>query len=187
MPGVIRTRVGYAGGTKKDPTYHSLGDHSETIQIDYDPTKISYERLLDLFWQSHSPDSRPYSRQYMSLIFYHSDEQRRLALATKEHEEARLGRKLYTEIVPFASFYPAEGYHQKYYLKGVNELAKEFAEVYPDPARFVASTAVARVNGYAARLGTPNQLEEEIKSLGLSPAGEKRLWGIVGRTGPDRN
>jgi peptide-methionine (S)-S-oxide reductase len=173
--------VGYAGGTTKDPTYHSIGDHSETIQVDYEPTKISYEKLLDVFWQSNNHDSRPYSRQYMSLVLHHNEEQRQSALATKKREEARLGRKLYAEIVPLASFYLAEDYHQKYYLRGVKELAGEFVEIYPDPARFVASTAVARVNGYAARLGTLSQLEDEIKVLGLSPAGEKRLRGIVGR------
>ena len=68
---MIRTRVGYAGGTTNNPTYRALGDHAETIQVDYDPTQISYEELLEAFWTSHSPTSRPWSRQYASIIFYH--------------------------------------------------------------------------------------------------------------------
>lgn len=71
---MIRTRVGYAGGSKENPTYYSLGDHSETIQIDYDPTQISYGQLLEVFWNSHNPTYEPWSRQYMSIIFYHSED-----------------------------------------------------------------------------------------------------------------
>ena len=76
---MVRTRVGYAGGTKENPTYTSLGDHSEAIRIDYDPTRISYAELLEIFWQSHNCTSRAYSRQYMSIILYHDEEQRKLA------------------------------------------------------------------------------------------------------------
>ena len=83
MPGVIRTRVGYTGGTTVDPTYHDLGDHSETIQIDYDPTQVSYQALLDVFWNSHNPTTRSWSRQYASAVFYHSDEQKKLAMESR--------------------------------------------------------------------------------------------------------
>ncbi len=67
---MVRTRVGYAGGTKRNPTYYNLGDHTETIQIDYDPTYVSYRELLDIFWESHDPAARPWSRQYMAVVFY---------------------------------------------------------------------------------------------------------------------
>ena len=73
---MIRTRVGYAGGTKKNPAYHNLGDHTETIQIDYDPTKISFEKLLETFWDSHNPAQRSWSRQYMSVHVHHILSQR---------------------------------------------------------------------------------------------------------------
>ncbi|MGB5616246.1 MAG: peptide-methionine (S)-S-oxide reductase, partial [Desulfobacterales bacterium] len=71
--------MGYAGGTKEAPTYHSLGDHTETIQIDYDPSQVSYNDLLDIFWQNHDPSSRAWSKQYMAAVFYHTDEQKKLA------------------------------------------------------------------------------------------------------------
>lgn len=173
--------MGYAGGSKPNPTYYNLGDHSETIQIDYDPTKVSYEQLLDLFWSEHSPTSRPYSRQYMTAIFYHNEEQKRLALKTKEREEARLKKKVYTEVLPFSRFYLAEDYHQKYYLRGFSELASEFTAIYPDLDGFVNSTAVTRVNGYVGGYGTAAQLDAEIEGFGLSPEGARKLREIVGR------
>ncbi len=178
---MIRTRVGYAGGSKENPTYYSLGDHSETIQIDYDPTKISYKQLLDVFWSSHSPVYEPWSRQYMSIVFYHSEEQKRLAQETKESEEARLGRDIFTEIIPFSEFYLAEDYHQKYYLRRESVLTEEFRAIYPAIEDLIASTAVTRVNGYVGGYGELATLEEELSSLGLSEAGRKRLLEIAAR------
>ena len=178
---MIRTRVGYAGGTKENPTYYSLGDHSETIQIDYDPTQISYKQLLDVFWASHNPIYEPWSRQYMSIIFYHNEEQKRLAIETKESEEARLGRDIFTEIVPFSKFYLAEDYHHKYYLRRESALMEEFSAIYPVTEDFIASTAAARVNGYVGGYGILATLEEEPSIFGLSEVGIKRLLEIADR------
>jgi peptide-methionine (S)-S-oxide reductase len=135
---VIRTRVGYAGGTKENPTYRDLGDHSETIQIEYDPTQISYEELLDVFWNTHTPTSRPWSRQYASIVFYHDEAQRELALKTKEQQEAKRGT-IFTQIVPAGTFYPAEDYHQKYYLRNARDLTREFSAMYPDGGDFAGT------------------------------------------------
>ena len=131
MDGVIRTRVGYAGGKKKDPTYRSIGDHSETIQIDFDPRRISYKKLLSVFWHSHNPTQRSWSQQYKSAIFYHDEKQRKLALETQAFEEQQRNQKIQTEIVPFTQFYLAEDYHQKYGLRGRSDLIKEFKAMYP--------------------------------------------------------
>lgn len=179
---MVRTRVGYAGGTTVDPTYRNLGDHTETIQVDYDPSQISYEELLNVFWSSHNPIVPAWSRQYMSIIFYHNEEQHRLAMETREREAARTGSQIYTEIVPAAEFYLAEAYHQKYRLQNVSDLMKEFSAIYPDDGDFVASTAAARVNGYVAGQGTCEQLQEELDSLGLSAAGDGTLLSIVCRS-----
>lgn len=176
---MVRTRVGYAGGTTKNPTYHNLGDHSETIQIDYDPTRVSYEELLDIFWDSHNPVTRPWSRQYMSIIFYHNEEQKRLAMETRDREAAGRQGSIFTEIVPATQFYLAEGYHQKYRLRQVPELLKEFDDIYPDGGDFVASTAAARVNGYVGGYGSLAELQEEIDRFGLSSEGNKKLLDIV--------
>ena len=176
---MIRTRVGYSGGTRLNPTYYRLGDHTETIQIDYDPAKLSYEQLLDMFWASHSPARKSWSRQYMAAIFYHNEEQKRLAIKTRDREAERLQQKIYTEILPASEFYRAEAYHQKYYLRQVPELMKEFSSRYPDTGNFISSTAVARVNGYVGGYGTLQVLQNVIDTFGLSPAGTKRLAEMV--------
>jgi len=176
---VVRTRVGYAGGTAADPTYHDLGDHTETIQMDYDPTQVSYQELLDVFWSSHDPTIRPWSRQYMSIVFYHDEEQRRLAEETREREAAKLGGQIFTEIAPASEFYLAEAYHQKYRLRGRRDLIEEFNRIYPDEGDFVDSTAAARVNGYLGGHGTLEALQGEIDELGLSAEGRRKLLDVV--------
>lgn len=180
----MRTRVGYAGGTLENPTYYHLGDHTETIQIDYDPARISYQELLDIFWNSHSPTAPSWSRQYMSIIFYHDEEQQRLAEASKAQVEARWGKTVYTEIVPYTRFYLAEDYHQKYYLRNRVEFLQQYLSIYPVLDDFVNSTAVTRVNGYLGRNGDVDLLEKELDDLGLTPELRDRLWRLV--AGPNR-
>jgi peptide-methionine (S)-S-oxide reductase len=178
---VVRTRVGYAGGAKENPTYYSLGDHSETIQIDYDPSLITYQELLDVFWDSHSPLARPWSQQYASIIFYHDEEQRRLAEESMARQVEKYGRELFTEIVPYTEFYLAEDYHQKYRLQSMSGLAQAFRAIYPDEQDFVDSTAVARANGYAGGHGTLDALLAEIDALDLPPETKARLLDILTR------
>lgn len=179
MPGIVRTRVGYAGGTKASPTYHDLGDHAEAIQIDYDPHKISYADLLEIFWKSHSPLSPSWSRQYMSAILYHDDEQRRLALETRDAHARRLDRKIHTEIAPLGIFFLAEDYHQKYMLRRRAELLGELRAYYPHDADLVASTVAARLNGYVVGCGQLEDLEAEVDDYGLSTRGKERLLAIT--------
>lgn len=176
----MRTRVGYAGGTTDNPTYHNLGNHTETVEIDFDPSVVSYEKLLDVFWENHDPVGRAGRRQYMSVVFYHDDEQKNAALRSRDRESARKNMGVVTEILPASRFYLAEGYHQKYALRRRPELMKEYEAIYPSLRDLLASTAVARVNGYVAGHGTCGMLREEIDGLGLSPAGRKRLADILG-------
>ncbi len=171
--------MGYTGGAAKDPTYTRLGDHSESIRIEFDPTRASYETLLDIFWQNHSPGTRSFSRQYAASIFYHDEAQRKAAIASRDRIAARIKGPVYTEIVPAARFYPAEAYHQKYGLRSERELLAEFRAFYPDDDRLAASTAAARVNGYVSGEGSAAELEAEIASFGLSEAGQRRLRKIV--------
>ena len=178
---MVRTRVGYAGGSTENPTYYQLGDHSETVQIDYDPTRISYQDLLDVFWSSHSPRRPAGSRQYASIIFYHDEEQRRLAEESKRRYESQCGCRVYTEILPLEKFYLAEAYHQKYYLQGWHTFMDEFTAMYPDMSDFIRSTAAARVNSYLGGQGTLAQLQAEIDQLGLSPEAREALRDIVRR------
>ena len=141
---MVRTRVGYAGGTKVAPTYRSIGDHTETFEIDYDPSQISYETLLGIFWQSHNPTSRVWSTQYKAAVFYHNDAQKQLAEQTRAREAERRSAKIRTEILPFTGFTIAEDYHQKYYLRSQRDLMREFERIYPSAGDFVHSTAAAR-------------------------------------------
>lgn len=175
---MVRTRVGYAGGTTENPTYSDVGDHSETVQIDFDPTVISYQKLLDIFWNSHNCTVQSWSRQYASIIFYHDAEQERLARATLARQEAQWG-KIYTEIVPYTRFYLAEDYHQKYYLRGEERLFREVAAIYPTTEQLIASTAVARINGYVGHHGSCETLRQELPLLGLSAEGGRWLERIV--------
>ena len=116
----------------------------------------------------------------MSAIFYHSDEQRKLALETKALQEERRNKKIQTEIVPFSKFYLAEDYHQKYYLSGQTDLMREFQAVYPGNIDVVHSTAAARVNGYVGGHGTLEEVQAVIESLGLSPSSQERLLAPIG-------
>ena len=175
----MRTRVGYAGGTKRNPTYHDLGDHSETLQIEFDPAHISFEELLSLFWKAHDPTWPAQSRQYRTALFYQGEEQKRLALESREREQARHGRAIHTGILPVPDFYRAEDYHQKYYLRQDRILMSEFRTIYPDVRDFTDSTAAARVNGYLAGYGSRNALQHDLDMLGLSPDGRKRLRDSV--------
>jgi peptide-methionine (S)-S-oxide reductase len=147
--------------------------------VDFDPSAISYGELLDVFWSSHDPREHPWRRQYMSAIFTHGDEQKKLAIKTRDREAARRSGKIHTEILPASRFYLAEAYQQKYALRGRSELMKEYEAIYPSFRDFLASTAVTRVNGYVAGYGTCEALRGEFDGLGLSPAGRKRLEDIA--------
>lgn len=128
QPGVLATAAGYTGGTLKEPIYEvvSMGatGHAEAVQIECDPARISYEELLQLFWENHNPTTKnrqgpDIGSQYRSAIFYHSPEQKRLAEESRDALE-RSGRwksPIVTEILPAATFWAAEQYHQKYLFK----------------------------------------------------------------------
>ena len=117
IEGVTKTRVGYTGGTTKNPTYRNLGDHTEAVQIEFDPKQVSYRKLADLFWNSHNPQDRSGSRQYMTAVFYHTEEQKRVILEAQARSSSEATGKIFTQVLPASIFYPAEEYHQHYYKK----------------------------------------------------------------------
>jgi len=125
VDGVISATSGYTGGDVKDPTYDDVcsGEtgHAEAVLVEYDPARVTYEKLLETFWRIHDASEKPPKRkgdrwQYRSAVFYHSAEQRAAALAKKRELEAA-GRTVVTAIVPASRFYRAEEYHQRYYEK----------------------------------------------------------------------
>jgi len=128
LSGVHQSIVGYTGGLKKDPTYEEVCSgttgHAEAVEIHFDPKLISYKELLAVFWQNINPTEinkqfADEGSQYRTAVFYHNDEQKKLAEASKKELEAsgKFKQPIVTQIVPAAIFYPAEEYHQAYYQK----------------------------------------------------------------------
>jgi peptide-methionine (S)-S-oxide reductase len=126
VPGVVDTAVGYEGGTLPNPTYedvcsHTTG-HAEVVQVEFDPEEVSYDQLLDVFWDVHDPtqvnrQGPDIGSNYRSVIFFHSPEQQEQALESKARVQARFDRPIATEISPASDFWRAEEYHQQYLVK----------------------------------------------------------------------
>ena len=159
--------MGYAGGTTPDPTYQSIGDHSEALQIDFDPAVISYELLAE-FFASHNPCRAPFMRQYRSAIFPTGADQARAAAAAGEQEAAERGESLATDIEPFMSFTLAEDYHQKYRLRAQREVLAEYAALFPTTEAFLGSAAVTRANAFLGGYGSEALVQRDLPRLGLS-------------------
>ncbi len=156
-----------------------MKDYSETVQVEFNPQEISYQQLLDVFWASHDPTYEVYSRQYRNAIFYLSEEQRIQAERSRELIEKAKKRPVYSAIEKAGVFYPAENYHQKYYLRQKDKLIEEFKQIYPDDDQFVASTAAARLNGYLGCNGKAEDLKKEVGLLGLSATAQNYLVEYV--------
>ena len=128
IDGVVSTAVGYSGGKLEDPSYQDVCSgrtgHAEVVQVEYDPAKVSYDRLLDVFWDNHDPTTvnrqgPDVGEQYRSAIFFHTPEQEAAAKASKARLErsGRYARPIVTEITPASEFWRAEDYHQRYLEK----------------------------------------------------------------------
>lgn len=166
----MRTRAGYAGGTTPAPTYRQMGDHTEVLQVDFDPAVLSYADLLARVWRDHSPTRRVPSVQYRNVILVHGAAQRAVAEAQRAALEARLGARVETPIEDVGVFTRAEGYHQKYTLRRFPQLVEALGRFYPDEVGFTDSTAAARLNGYLAGYGSVEAFERDLPLLGLDPA-----------------
>jgi peptide-methionine (S)-S-oxide reductase len=165
--------VGYTGGSQPDPTYEALGDHTEAFQVDFDPRRTSYTDLLKIFWEDHDPSERPYSRQYMSAVFYENTTQWTQALETGRQRVAGKTVVIRTPMLPLAKFYRAEDYHQKYYLRRHKDLMREFGTY--SPRAFTDSTVAARLNAYVSGHLMVEALEPEFERFGLSAGAKLRL------------
>ena len=126
VPGVLDTVVGYEGGTLRNPTYEDVCSkktgHAEVVQVEFDPDEVSYDQLLDVFWDEHDPtqvnrQGPDIGSNYRSVVFFHSPEQQEQALASKAGVQARFDRPIATEITPASDFWRAEEYHQQYLVK----------------------------------------------------------------------
>ncbi len=179
LPGVVRTRVGYAGGDKDSPTYHNLGRHIETVEIDYDPAVLTYEDVLEHVWTQHDPTRPARKRQYQPAIFYRNDEQERIARASVQSEADKRG-SVATELIELGTFYPAELYHQKYQLRHHTKLMGELQSAY-DEDQLVYSTVAARLNGLVTGYGRAEWYKEEVERYGLSSEGDEAVIELTER------
>ncbi|PIN10441.1 Peptide methionine sulfoxide reductase [Handroanthus impetiginosus] len=172
LDGVVRTTAGYAGGSRPNPEYRSLGDHAECVQIEYDPRIISFRELLDVFWASHDcrqvfgqgPDV---GNQYRSIIFTNGTEESRLAALSKEREQTRSKSSVVTtQIQQLGTFYPAEPEHQKFELRR-NPLLLQLIGNLPEE-ELEKSSLATKLNGYAAELCPPKiqrQIDAKINDI----------------------
>ncbi|CAG2176663.1 unnamed protein product [Oppiella nova] len=163
-PGVIRTRVGYTGGTTPNPTYHKLGDHTETIDIQYDPNVTTYEKILGMFWDNHSP-TQCHKRQYMSAIFYHNPHQKQLAEESMKEMQKKYAKPIQTLILPSEVFYEAEDYHQKFMLRKHQNLVNSLGL---SDKQLIGSHIAGRLNGYLGHFGTFEAFNKEVDVWGIT-------------------
>ena len=126
VKGVTKTTVGYMGGNTKNPTYEQVctdrTGHAEVIQIEFDEKQVTYEELLEVFWDIHDPtqlnrQGPDVGKQYRSVIFYHNELQKKQAEISKKEKQKKFDKEITTDIIPSVEFYPAEEYHQKYLEK----------------------------------------------------------------------
>ena len=149
IDGVVRTRVGYAGGTKLDPTYHALGDHTEVFQVEFDPEAVAYRDLLNRVFESHNPRRQTTKTQYQNVVFAGTEAQRTVLdefLDTRGLTADGVG----TRIERLSRFYPAEDYHQKYKLRSVSSFTDAFEAAGYGDDELRESPIAAKLNGYAA-------------------------------------
>lgn len=172
LNGVVRTTVGYAGGSKSNPEYRSLADHAESVQVEYDPRLISFKQLLEVFWSSH--DSRQVfgqgpdvGSQYRSIIFTNGTEESRMAAISKEREQTKSRSSIVTtQIQQLGTFYPAEPEHQKFELKQ-NPFFLQLIGNLPEE-ELERSSLATKLNGYAAELCPPRvqkQIDAKINDI----------------------
>jgi len=154
LSGVVRTRVGYAGGSNPDPTYHALGDHAEAVQVAYDPDELDYGDLVAAAFEQHDPRSQARKRQYQNVVFYESAAER-AAVETHIAESDWPDGAVETRIERLDGFHVAEPYHQTFHLSSTPSLLRPFEEAGYDDAAIRESPAAAKVNAHAAGKNVP--------------------------------
>jgi hypothetical protein len=146
-----------------------MGDHTECLQVDFDPTVTSYRALLEHFWRAHSPWRPGRGYQYRSVLLVAGAQQRSAAEASRAELAAREGREVLTPLEDLGTFTRAEDYHQKYALRRHREVVGDLLAVYGDGDGFTDSTAATRLNAWLGGYAPPEQVARESEDLGLSP------------------
>ncbi len=180
----MKTRVGYAGGTSDKPTYRSIGDHTEAIQIEFDPKKVSFTDLLEVFWAAHDPYGRHWSTQYKAVLWTHGSEQAREAKAFVAAKTKGSDRAPTTAILAAPRFWIAEDYHQKYYLRSKKKLVPALLGEDWTDKELLDSTVAARANGWITGHGTPEEILAESEALKLDEKAREALADALGDRAP---
>eukprot|EP00246_Nothoceros_aenigmaticus_P017514 TRINITY_DN8607_c0_g1_i1.p1 TRINITY_DN8607_c0_g1~~TRINITY_DN8607_c0_g1_i1.p1 ORF type:complete len:238 (-),score=39.81 TRINITY_DN8607_c0_g1_i1:452-1165(-) len=154
LEGVVRTTAGYSGGSKLNPDYHSIGDHAEAVEVEYNPHVIAYEKLLKVFWANHDP-AQVYGQgpdvgdQYRSIIFTQADNEHTLAESSKVKEQKKMKNvAIQTALQPLTVFYPAEAEHQKFELRRRPQLLRVLGSMAEED--YAHCRRATKLNGYAA-------------------------------------
>lgn len=171
-PGVLHTRTGFTGGQTPNPSYSAIADHVETVEVTFDPALTSFEQLLDHFWDHHNARAKPIFRQYASAIFTTSKIQTIEAKSARSQRQTEGGSDpILTAVIPLQKFYPAEAYHQKYYLQQDTELAK----LLPGSDKYSTQLAT-KLNALAGRAGDRDLLIEALSPFGLTAPQAEALF-----------
>ena len=181
---MLHTRVGYAGGNEDKPTYRDLGDHTEAIQIEFDPKKITFQQLLDVFWDSHDECGRVWSSQYKAVLWTHGKAQAAVARKSAAVRAKGRGKKLTTLVAAAPRFWIAEDYHQKYNARRYGALITAVLGSKHTEKDIRESTAIARINGWVSGHGTKAQMLSESRAFGFSESARKELAQALGRRAP---
>ena len=152
VSGVVRTRVGYAGGEMVDPTYHDLGGHSEAIQVEFDPDVLDFEAIADLAIDNHDPRNQPRNRQYQYVCFYEGPDQRSVV---EDRLDALAIDDPATRVESLEAFHLAEPYHQKYSLRNKRAIWTAFEDAGYDEAAIRESPAAAKLNAQVTGKSVP--------------------------------
>lgn len=177
QPGVMTTRVGYAGGTKSSPTYRNLGDHIETVDIQFND-ETTFKDLLRFFFKSHNPTVK-YKRQYISAVLYHDEIQKATVESFLKEISKDYSKQIVTEIIPFVEFTDAEDYHQKYFLRKNDKILKELNL---NNKQIITSPLSCKLNAFCAGLGSIEMLKS-FNNFNLSDNSVKMIENII-RQGP---
>lgn len=172
--------MGYAGGVIPEPTRKNMLDHTETVQLEYDPKTIAYQQLVRHFFQSHNPNRKPYrDREYISLILYHNERQKELAEKGKLQREEIVGSFLQTEISSYKDFTMAEDRQQKWHIKRNKKALEQLKQLFPKEECLMHSTIAARMNGLAKGFGSREVVKKEIENRNIDEKSKEELMTII--------
>ncbi|MZQ86581.1 peptide methionine sulfoxide reductase [Paenibacillus sp. 5J-6] len=183
LAGITRTRVGFAGGTTENPTYRQMGDHSETVEMDFDPSIVSLETILHVFWSNHNPvNINDYKgRQYRSLVLYRNPIQMDIIHKVMADREVQGNGRPDTEVAPLIHFYLAEDRHQKYYLKRYPDALDKLKPLFPTDEELTNATLAARLNGLAKGYTNMDKIIHEIRTWLISSEEQEEIIRLIRR------